>query len=112
MVTVDPVMSHVTLAFQRNQVVDEPLTERCADRRMLRWIQEDHAVMVEQALIALHLDAQRAFVTQLIQVPRSLSTYALLAEAKYRMPLRLQLTRSTEKCVFTRSPAMACCRFV
>src|SRR5262249_49101864 len=61
---IDLVVGDRLLPFGRDQPVDELLAERCLDIRMLRWIDQHDAILVEQPLVAFHRYHEIAFVPE------------------------------------------------
>src|SRR5688572_17064029 len=60
----DLVLGNSPLAFPRNQPVDESLAHFLLDVRMSRRVDQDHPVLVEQTLVALHRNHQLAAILE------------------------------------------------
>src|SRR5262249_56699899 len=64
LLTLDLVVGDRLLAFVRDEPVDEGLAQLLLDVRMFRRVHQDHAVLVEQALVALDRDVELATVLE------------------------------------------------
>src|SRR5689334_18342390 len=64
LLAVDLIAGNVFLALRGDQVIDELLAEILLHIRMLGRVHQDHAILVEQALVAFDLDDEIALVLE------------------------------------------------